>query len=130
VIAKIKNRLIAVREALGIKQREFCKGIYVSQSYYAQIESGTRPINDRIIALICAKYDVSKEYLETGEGGMFIEDLPDIQLKQLLDIYNKLEKPFKDYIVLQIKQLFEALGKNKEDQELNNKKNNKISKKP
>jgi hypothetical protein len=71
--------------------------------------------------LICTKYDVSKEYLETGKGEMFIEDLPDIQLKQLLDIYNKLEKPFKDYIVLQIKQLFEALGKNKECKELNKK---------
>jgi transcriptional regulator with XRE-family HTH domain len=114
MIAKIQDRFIAVREALGLTQREFCKGIYVSQSYYAQIEGGNRPINDRIIALICSQYGVSKEYLLNGKGEMFSENLPDIQLNQLLEIFNELETPFKDYIILQIKQLMEAVSKSKE----------------
>ncbi|MDR0320962.1 MAG: helix-turn-helix domain-containing protein, partial [Treponema sp.] len=63
MIATIQGRFIAVREALGITQRDFCKGIYVSQSYYAQIEGGKRPVNDRIIALVCSQYGVSKEFL-------------------------------------------------------------------
>jgi transcriptional regulator with XRE-family HTH domain len=88
MIAKIQDRFIAVREALGLTQREFCKGIYVSQSYYAQIEGGNRPINDRIVALICSQYGVSKEYLLNGKGEMFRESLPDIQLNQLLEIFN------------------------------------------
>ena len=111
MIAAIQDRFIAVREALGITQRDFCKGIYVSQSYYAQIESGKRPVNDRIIALICSQYGVKKDYLLTGKGEMFSEDLPDIQLKQLLDVFHELEPPFKDYIVSQIKQLIEAVNK-------------------
>jgi transcriptional regulator with XRE-family HTH domain len=111
MIATIQDRFIAVREALGITQRDFCKGIYVSQSYYAQIEGGKRPVNDRIIALICSQYGVKKEYLLTGKGKMFSEDLPDIQLKQLLDVFHELEPPFKDYIVSQIKQLVEAVNK-------------------
>jgi transcriptional regulator with XRE-family HTH domain len=114
MIATIQDRFIAVRNALGITQREFCKGIYVSQSYYAQIEGGSRPINDRIIALICSQYGVSKEYLLTGKGEMFSENLPDIQLNQLLKIFNELENPFKEYIILQIKQLVEAINKSKE----------------
>ena len=113
MIATIQDRFIAAREALGITQRDFCKGIYVSQSYYAQIESGKRPVNDRIIALICSQYGVKKEYLLTGKGEMFSEDLPDIQLKQLLDVFHELEPPFKDYIVSQIKQLVEAVNKQK-----------------
>jgi len=111
MIAKIQDRLIAVREALGVTQRDFCKGIFVSQSYYAQIEGGKRPVNDRIIALVCSQYGASKDYLLTGKGEMFSKDLPDIQLQQLLDIFRELEPPFRDYIVLQIKQLVEAVKK-------------------
>ena len=113
MITKIQDRLIAVREALDITQRDFCRGIYVSQSYYAQIESGKRPVNDRIIALVCSQYGVSKEYLAAGKGAMFRENLPDLQLQQLLEIMNELEPPFRDYIILQVKQLVEAVKKHK-----------------
>jgi transcriptional regulator with XRE-family HTH domain len=103
-----QNRIIAVRNALGMTQKVFCKGIYVSQSYYANIEQGCRPVNDRIIALLCSQYGVSREYLTTGKGEMFSENLPDIQLNQLLEIFNKLNPLFRDYILLQVKQLFEV----------------------
>jgi hypothetical protein len=62
-------------------------------------------------ALICSQFGVKKEYLLTGKGKMFSEDLADIQLKQLLDVFHELEPPFKDYIVSQIKQLVEAVNK-------------------
>jgi transcriptional regulator with XRE-family HTH domain len=114
MIDKIQNRLTTVREALGLSQRDFCRGIYLSQSYYAQIEGETRPINDRIVALICAKYGVSKEFLLTGEGEMFSEPLPDMQLHQLLDIYNELDPLFKEYVLQQIKQLLEVQRRSKE----------------
>ena len=113
MITKIQDRLIAVREALAITQRDFCRGIYVSQSYYAQIESGKRPVNDRLIALVCSQYGVSKDYLSTGKGEMFSEDLADLQLQQLLEIFNELEPPFRDYVILQVKQLVEAVKKQK-----------------
>jgi transcriptional regulator with XRE-family HTH domain len=113
MIASIQKRFIAIRETLGITQRDFCKGIYVSQSYYAQIESGKRPVNDRIIALVCSQYGVLKEYLLTGKGEMFSKNIPDIQLKQLLETFSELEPPFKDYIVSQLTQLVEAVKKQK-----------------
>jgi len=113
MIAKIKDRLVAVREALDITQRDFCKGIYVSQSYYAQMESGKRPVNNRIIALVCSQYGVSRKFLLTGKGKMFGENLADLQLQQLLEIFNELEPPFKDYIILQVRQLVDALKKQK-----------------
>jgi transcriptional regulator with XRE-family HTH domain len=112
-IAKMKDRLIAVRTVLGLSQRNFSKGIYLSQSYYAQIESETREINDRIIALISAKYSVSKDWLMKGKGEMFSDTLPDIQLNQLMDIFNELDPLFKEYILLQIKQLLEVQNRSK-----------------
>jgi len=116
MVKKIQVRLVAVRESLGITQKDFCGGIYISQSYYAQVEGGKRPVNDRIIALVCSQYGVSKDYLLTGKGNMFSDNLADIQLQQLTEIFNELEPPFRDYIILQIKQLLEAQKKSKNTQ--------------
>jgi len=109
----VRSRIPKIREALGLTQGEFCKGIFVSQTYFSNIENGNRKVNDRIIALICSQYGVTREYLLEGKGEMFSDDLADIQLSQLLEIFSKLEKPFKEYIVLQVKQLAEALDRNK-----------------
>ena len=109
----IPGRLAAVRDELDISQRDFCKGILVSQSYYAQIENGKRPINDRLIALVCSQYGVSKEYLLTGKGKMFSERFADLQLQKLLDVFTELDPPFRDYVILQIEQLVETLKKQK-----------------
>jgi transcriptional regulator with XRE-family HTH domain len=117
MIAKIEDRFVAVREALGMTQKDFCKGIYVSQSYYAQMEKGARPINNRIIALICSQYGVSREYLATGKGEMFSNTVADIQLNQLLEVFNELDPLFKEYIVKQIKEFTEIIRKSKEKEQ-------------
>ncbi|MCL2190894.1 MAG: helix-turn-helix transcriptional regulator [Treponema sp.] len=109
----IQDRIAKVREALGLTQKDFCTGIFVSHTYFSNIENGNRKVNDRIIALICSQYGVTREYLLEGKGEMFSDDLADIQLSQLLEIFAKLEKPFKEYIVLQVKQLTEAIEINK-----------------
>jgi transcriptional regulator with XRE-family HTH domain len=41
-VSTVNFRIKAVREALGISQRGFSKGIYLSQSFYAKIETGER----------------------------------------------------------------------------------------
>jgi len=112
---KIQDRLVAVRESLGITQKDFCGGIYISQSYYAQVEGGKRPVNERIIALVCSQYGVSKDYLLTGKGQMFSDNLADIQLRQLSEVFKELEPHFRDYIILQIEQLLDTQKKQKGD---------------
>ncbi|MDR1025564.1 MAG: helix-turn-helix transcriptional regulator [Treponema sp.] len=112
----IQDRILAVRNALGLTQKAISKGIFVSQSYYANIEQGCRPINDRIIALLCSQYGVSREYLTTGKGEMFSNNLMDIQLNQLFEIFNKLNPLFRDYILLQVKSLFEVQNRQEGEQ--------------
>ncbi|GHV77929.1 hypothetical protein AGMMS49942_27500 [Spirochaetia bacterium] len=107
-VSSISARLKAIRKALGVNQRAFCKGIYISQGYYAQIESETREPNSRIIELISTKYKVNKDWLKTGKGEMFGGDPPDTELNQLIEIYRELDPLFKKYISLQIKQLLEV----------------------
>ena len=114
MVETIGDRLAKIRDSVGLNQKDFAKNIYVSQTYYSNVENGNKKINDRIIALICSQYGVNKEYLLNGKGEIFSENLPDIQLHQLLEIFNELEKPFKEYIVQQVKLLAEALKKSNE----------------
>jgi transcriptional regulator with XRE-family HTH domain len=117
----INERLKAVRSALNLSQTEFCKGIYISQSFYAQLEGQTKNVNERIIELITLKYGVNKKWLLTGKGEMFSQPAPNRDLNQLLEIYKELDPPFKAYILLQIKQLLEVQAQTKQ-QETSNKK--------
>jgi len=117
--ASISVRIKAVRKALGLSQRAFCKGIFLSHSFYAQIESDTRKANERIYELISTKYSVNKEWLLTGNGEMFSGPTPDVELEQLIEIYKELDPLFREYIMLQIKQLLnvQKRGKNMENKE-------------
>ncbi|GHV53253.1 hypothetical protein AGMMS49579_11700 [Spirochaetia bacterium] len=112
-VSSVGTRLKTLRKTLGINQRDFCRGIYISQGYYAQMESETREMNSRIIELISAKYNVNKEWLKTGKGEMFGGEPPDTDLNQLIGIYQELDPLFREYISLQIKQLLAVQKKGK-----------------
>ena len=58
------------KEILKLTQDEFSKGINITRSNVASIESGRINITDRVIADICAAFNVSEEWLRTGEGEM------------------------------------------------------------
>ena len=112
----ISIRIKAIRKALGLSQRTFCKGIFLSHSFYAQIESGTRKANERIYELISTKYNVNKDWLLTGKGEMFSGPPPDVELEQLIEIYKELDPLFREYIILQIKQLLNVQKRSKKDE--------------
>ncbi|GHV65715.1 hypothetical protein AGMMS49587_20270 [Spirochaetia bacterium] len=116
--SSLRERLQALRKALDVNQKEFSKGIFLSSSFYAQLESGTRNINDRIYELITQKYNVNKDWLKTGKGGMFASPPPNMNLEQIMAIYEELNPLFKKYITLQMKQLLEV-QKEEEKQNIN-----------
>ncbi|MDR2314709.1 MAG: helix-turn-helix domain-containing protein [Spirochaetaceae bacterium] len=110
------ERFRAVRKALGISQRDFAAGIYLSHSFYAKIETGTRNPNERVYELISNKYKVSKDWLSTGRGEMFSENPPDAELIQITDILRELDPLFRDCIIQQIKLMANLHRKSKEGQ--------------
>jgi transcriptional regulator with XRE-family HTH domain len=115
----VNERLKAIRASLKLSQRDFCRGIYLEQSAYARMEQGKTKVNDRIIELVCANYNVSKAYLKDGRGDMFTDNsLPDVKLRQLNQIFNVLNPLFQDYLIIQAKELFKV--QKKEDQGGNN----------
>jgi transcriptional regulator with XRE-family HTH domain len=101
----INERLKAVRTTLKLNQREFCKGIFLQQGSYARIEQGKIQMNERIIELVCSKFNVNKSYLNDGKGKMFSGNLPDVKLDQLNQVFNELNGLFQDYLILQAKEL-------------------------
>jgi len=102
-VSTTSDRIKAVRKALGISQKDFCGGIYLSRSFYAKIETGTRNPNERVFELICTKYNVNKDWLITGNGEMFGEPPPDVELLELVEIVKQLDPLFRDCIIQQVK---------------------------
>ena len=103
--AGIKDRIKKVRTALNASQREFAKRIFISQTLLGAIEVGNRNVNERTIQLITTEFKVNREWLLTGKGEMFVSPPPDLQLEKLLDIFNQLDQPLRDYLLDQSKSL-------------------------
>ena len=107
----VNERLKTVRTALKLSQRDFSKGIFLEQSTLARIEQGKITVNDRIIELVCSKYNVNKTYLKDGKGKMFSGNLPDVKLEQLNRIFNELNGPLQDCLIAQAKELLKVQQK-------------------
>jgi len=60
-----------------------------------------------ILHLIAYKLKVNLDWLKIGKGGMFLDVPPDIRLENIIDIFNKLDKPLQDYLLFQSKELLE-----------------------
>ena len=110
----ISSRIKLLRQKIGVSQKDFSKTIFLSHSFYSNMERGTRKPNERICELICNKYNVNKEWLTTGKGDMFSKPPPDVELEQLVEMIKGLDPLFKEYITQQIKQFANLHEKNKE----------------
>ena len=107
----INDRFKEVRIALKLSQRDFSKGIFLTQGSYARIEQGVVNINDRIIELVCTIYKVNKTYLKDGAGAMFSESSADPRLEHLYRIFNELNNVYQDYLLIQAKELLNVQKK-------------------
>ena len=107
----VKDRVKMLRTTLKLSQEEFGKRIYASQSLLTEIESGNRKVNNRTIQLIVSEYNVNKDWLLTGNGGMFSSPPPDLKKEKLLEIFNELDSMLQDYLLLQSRELLKIQNK-------------------
>lgn len=66
----MKDRIKAIRRAAGMTQAEFASHINVGQQSVTAYENGLRTPSNAVIASICYAFNVSEEWLRTGEGEM------------------------------------------------------------
>jgi transcriptional regulator with XRE-family HTH domain len=71
----MNKRLKMIRTESRLNQADFSKRLGMAQSTYAALESGKTKIRDRHINLICSTFNVNNDWLITGKGEMFKEDL-------------------------------------------------------
>ena len=67
----MKDRLKALRKALGLKQREVAERLGVQTGLIGRWEAGLQPIPSTRIYQLCKEYNVRREWLEHGTGEMF-----------------------------------------------------------
>ncbi len=106
------NRIKAIREALKLSQREFGEKLGVSRDVISNIEYGRVPPKDLLLRHICQIYKVNEEWLQTGEGDMFVGSYEDTSnIDEALNIFKSLRPEFQEYALDQIKKLSELQTK-------------------
>lgn len=83
-------RIKEIREVKGLSQADFAEMLNLKRNSISLIEVGKRNPSDRTILDICNTFNVSEEWLRTGEGEMFIETPSSTmeQLKKEFDLDN------------------------------------------
>jgi transcriptional regulator with XRE-family HTH domain len=105
-------RIKEIRHALGLSQVEFARVISLSSGYLAGIEVEKRRVNDRLVKLIGAVFNVNERWLRDGTGEMFI-DAPDENFALLVNLYKNLNGDFQTYILKQINYLLDLQDREK-----------------
>ena len=100
----IHERIREIRQALGLSQAKFAKDIFIFSGYVAGLELGHRKVNDRLIKLICAQYNVNEAWLRDGTGEMF-RSASDHRLERIIALFQQLESAFQDYVLEQTDRL-------------------------
>lgn len=87
-MGEIKDRIKYFRKTVKkMTQEDFAKEIDMSRSNLANIETGKINLIDRVISTICTRFQLSKEWLLTGQGDMYIQT-DDKIVAQLVEKYN------------------------------------------
>ena len=88
------NQLKEIRKNTGLTQQEFAKELDVALSTVASVENGTREISKSVMKILIEKYNISANWLLTGEGEMYEkkESATKEQIANIPIIKNKIEK--------------------------------------
>lgn len=68
---KICERFKEIRTFLEMKQGDFAKEIKLTQGHVSDIENKRKGVSDRVIEIICLKFNINETWLRTGEGEMY-----------------------------------------------------------
>ena len=73
----MKEHIKELRKFFGLTQSEFGESIGVSRDVVGNLELGRVEPSELIIKMICKTYHVNREWLETGQGEMRVEQTRD-----------------------------------------------------
>ena len=100
----VSRRLLELRHALCLTQKEFGEKIHISKGYVTSLEKSRQSLNERIIKLLSDTYGVNPEWLKHGKGSMFLE-AQNSQIAEITRIVNQLNPDFQNFVLAQMKTL-------------------------
>lgn len=95
---QIKDRLKELRKRLGLKQRDVAERLEVSVGLIGAWECGSDTIPKTRIYQLCNEYNVSRDWLERGEGEMFVpvEESETDFAETMYSMFNALPENFQE----------------------------------
>lgn len=106
---EIKDRIKLIRKEKKLTQVEFGDVIGVKGNTVTNYETGLRNPTDAVIKSICREFNVSEEWLKTGEGEMFLPLGRQDQIANLTATLFKGEKDsFRERLILALAGLDES----------------------
>ena len=105
----MNERILELRKSLNLSQTEFAEQIGLKQGSLSDLETGRAKINERIIILICSKFNVNMEWLKTGNGNMFIEY--DKKHDEFFSVFQNLKEPLQDFLIRTARDLLDTQNK-------------------
>ena len=104
----MKERLKELRKALDLSQQEFADKIGIKRGTIANYEVGRNEPIDAVVSLICEKFNVSENWLRTGDGEMFPpKDRLDEIATITSDLFNSEPESFKYRLITAISKMSE-----------------------
>ena len=84
------ERIKMVRKQQKMSQAEFAQEIAVSATTVCQLEVGKYNISRTTKHILCSRFHVNPEWLETGEGEMYLtSDFAEDIIPELIEILNE-----------------------------------------
>lgn len=89
------ERIKELRKHEKLTQEEFARKINLSRANLGSIEIGRTGVTDRVVADICREFNVSEEWLRTGEGNIYNSINQEDELEMLLGSLGANDDKFK-----------------------------------
>lgn len=106
------ERLKKIRKETGLTQENFAISIGITRSPIASAESGKSKLQPLAIRKICEIYGINEKWLITGNGNMRnIYDIPEEELKSLIDVYSKLPEQSRKKFISFLESIVEECNK-------------------
>ncbi|MGL5257011.1 MAG: helix-turn-helix domain-containing protein [Proteocatella sp.] len=106
----INERIKLIRQNSGLNQKLFSNELGISQGGVSWMEKPGNNISDQSKKMICAKFHIHEEWLETGNGDMYVQSEKDIvellvkqyhmslEQKKLMEIFLSMSEEKRDAV--------------------------------